>query len=291
MTGYFKTAFLLVFLTLIVLFSGYALGGRGGMGVAFVFSCAMNLGAYWFSDRVVLAIHRAQPLSEQEAPEVFAIAKRLSAKAGIPVPRLYLLPSAAANAFATGRDPKHAAIAITHGIVGLLNVEELEGVLAHELAHVLNRDILLSSIVATLAGALSLVASLFRWSPLWNSRDSDQRDKGHPLALLWIALVMPFVALLLQLAISRSREYGADARGARLCEDPLYLASALKKLDASLKKFPLRDAAPATAHLFILNPLSKKAWTALFGTHPPIESRITRLMAMSSEKDGGLSSF
>ena len=281
MTGYFKTTLLLVCLTGLVLFCGEALGGPNGMMLAFVFSCLMNLGAYWFSDKVVLAIHRAQPLSEQEAPEVFAIVKKLSGKAGIPVPRLYLLPTAAANAFATGRDPQHAAIAVTHGIVGLLNAEELEGVLAHELSHVLNYDILLSSIVATLAGALSMIASMFRWSMFWGGgRDSDDRDNGHPLVLLLIAVIMPFVAILIQLAISRSREYGADERGARLCENPLYLASALKKLDVSSKQLPLRDAEPATAHLFILNPLSGKGWAALFSTHPPVEDRIARLMAM-----------
>lgn len=281
MTGRFKTVLLLVFLTLLVIFCGEALGGQGGMLGAFVFSCFMDLGAYWFSDKVVLAIHRAQPLSEREAPEVFAIVRKLSAKAGIPMPRLYLLPSAAANAFATGRDPRHAAIAVTHGIVGLLNVEELEGVLAHELSHVLNYDILLSSIVATLAGTLSLIASIFRWSSFWGGRDSDDRDNEHPLGLLWVAMIMPFVAMLVQLAISRSREYSADEGGARLCENPLYLASALKKLDVSSKQFPLRDAAPATAHLFILNPLSRKGWSAFFSTHPPIEDRVIRLMNMN----------
>ena len=284
MTGYFKTAVLLVLLTLLVIFCGYALGGRGGMTAAFIFSCLMNFGAYAFSDRIVLAIHRAQPLADGEAPEVFAIVRKLSAKAGIPMPRLYLLPSAAANAFATGRDPWHASIALTHGIVGLLNVEELEGVLAHELSHVLNYDILLSSVVATLAGALSMVASMFRWSSLWGGRDSDDRDGGHPLVLLLIAVIMPFVAMLVQLAIARSREYGADERGARLCGNPLYLVSALKNLDAFSKQLPLRDAVPATAHLFLLSPLSGKGWSALFSTHPSIGDRIARLMTM--EKAG-----
>ncbi len=280
MANKLKTTLLLVYLTGLVLFCGYALGGRGGMVAAFILSCLMNFAAYWFSDRIVLAAYRAQPLSEGDAPEVFAIAEKLSEKAGIPMPKLYLLPSAAANAFATGRDPRHAVIAVTHGIVGLLNAEELEGVLAHELSHVLNRDILLSSIVATLAGALSMIATMFRWSALWGGRDSDKRDNGHPLVLLLIAIIMPFVAVLVQLAISRSREYGADERGARLCGNPLYLASALKKLDVSAKQIPLRDAEPATAHLFILNPLSGKGWSALFSTHPPVEARITRLMQM-----------
>jgi heat shock protein HtpX len=279
MSNFLKTTFLLTVLTGLVLFCGYALGGQNGMMFAFVFACLMNLGSYWFSDKLVLAMHRAQPLTEQEAPEVFQIVRQLSEKAGIPMPRLYVLPSASANAFATGRDPKHAAIAVTHGIVGLLNQEELSGVLGHELSHVLNRDILLSSIVATLAGALSMIASIFRWSFFWGG-ERDTRDNGHPLALLLISIIMPIIAMLIQLAISHSREYGADERGARLSDNPLYLASALTKIEAASKRLPLRDAVPATAHLFIMNPLSGKGWSALFSTHPPTEDRIARLEAM-----------
>jgi heat shock protein HtpX len=196
------------------------------------------------------------------------------------MPRLYMLPSASANAFATGRDPGHAAIAVTHGIVGLLNREELSGVLGHELSHILNRDILLSSIVATLAGALSMIASLFRWSFFWGG-ERDEHDKGHPLAWLLVSILMPVVAMLIQLAISRSREYEADLGGARLCEEPLYLASALRKIDAASQRLPLRDAAPATAHLFIMNPLSGKGWSALFSTHPSMEDRIIRLETLN----------
>ena len=213
-------------------------------------------------------------------PEVFEIVRNLAAKAGIPMPRLYVLPSASANAFATGRDPKHAAIAVTHGIVGLLNKEELSGVLGHELSHILNRDILLSSIVAALAGALSMIASMFRWSFFWGG-ERDEHDKGHPLALLLASIVMPLAAILIQLAISRSREYKADWCGAQLCEEPLYLASALRKIDAASRRLPLREAEPATAHLFIANPLSGKGWSALFSTHPPTEERIARLEVMS----------
>ncbi|MFA7254877.1 MAG: zinc metalloprotease HtpX [Candidatus Omnitrophota bacterium] len=246
------------------------------MAVTFFLACLMNFGAYWFSDRIVLSMYRAQLLAEGEAPEVFKIVKELSAKAGIPMPRLYVLPSASANAFATGRDPKHSAIAITHGIVGLLNKEELSGVLGHEMAHILSRDILLSSIVATLAGALSLIASMFRWSFFWGG-ERDERDNGHPLAWVLASILMPFIAMLIQLAISRSREYEADRRGSELCEEPLYLASALRKIDITSKRFPLRDAQPATAHLFIMNPLSGKGWSALFSTHPPVEDRIARL--------------
>jgi heat shock protein HtpX len=280
MANFLKTAFLLTLLTLLVVFFGFALGGGRGMSIAFCLACVMNFGAYWFSDKIVLAMHRAQPLTEDEAPEVFEILRKLSVKAGIPMPRLYMLPSASANAFATGRDPKHAAIAVTHGIVGLLNEEELSGVLGHELSHILNYDILLSSIAATLAGALSMIASMFHGSFFWGG-ERDERDSGHPLALILISVVMPFVAMFIQLAISRSREYGADLGGARLCEEPLYLSSVLRKIDAASKRLPLREAQPATAHLFITNPLSGKGWSALFSTHPPLEDRMARLEAMS----------
>ncbi|MFA5168151.1 MAG: zinc metalloprotease HtpX [Candidatus Omnitrophota bacterium] len=279
MANFFKTAFLLMILTLLVVWCGGLLGGQEGMIAAFFFACVMNLGAYWFSDKIVLAMYRAQPLAENEAPEVFEIVKKLSEKAGIPAPRLYMLPSASANAFAIGRDPGHAAIAVTHGIVGLLNKEELSGVLGHELSHILNRDILLSSIVATLAGVLSMIASMFRWSFFWGG-ERDEHDNGHPLALILASILMPFVAPFIHLPISRSREYGADKCGARLCEEPLYLASALRKIEITSKRLPLRDAEPATAHLFIANPLSGKGWSVLFSTHPSTEDRIAHLEAM-----------
>ena len=271
-----KTVFLLTSLTFLVVFCGYALGGRNGMIAAFIFSCLMNFSLYGFSDKIVLAMHRAQPLVESEAPEVFDILKNLSAKAGILPPRLYMLPSASANALATGRNPKHAAIAVTHGIVGLLNKEELSGVLGHEFAHILDRDILLSSVVATLAGALGMIASMFRGSFFWGG-ERDDHDDSHPLALVLASIFIPIAAMLVQLAISRCREYSADERGAELCENPLYLASALKKIDVTSKRLPLRDAGPATAHLFIVNPLSGRGWDALFSTHPSIEDRIARL--------------
>jgi heat shock protein HtpX len=280
MGNLWKTVAMLAGLMLLMVFFGYTLGGERGMAGAFIVSCLLNLGVYWFSDRAVLAVHRAQLLTEDEAPEVFEIVRKLSAKVEIRAPQLYMLPSASANAFATGRAPKHAAIAITHGIVGLLNKEELSGVLGHELSHILNRDVLLSSIVATLAGALTLVASIFRRSFVWGG-ERDEHDQGHPLAWVLASILMPCVAMLIQFAISRSREYKADRRGAQLCEEPLYLASALKKIDGASKRFPLRDAMPATAHLFITNPLSGKGWFALFRTHPSIEDRIARLEAMS----------
>jgi heat shock protein HtpX len=277
--NFFKTIFLLTLLTLLVVFCGYAWGGRQGVMVALIFAGLVNFGFYWFSGKFVLTMCRAQPLAANEAPEVFEIVRKLSAKAGIPMPRLYMLPSASANAFATGRDPKHAAIAVTHGIVGLLNKEELSGVLGHELAHILNRDILFSSVVATLAGALSMLGSMFRGSFSWGG-ERDERDKVHPLAWVLTSILMPLVAGIIQLTISRSREYRADLRGARLCGEPLYLASALRKIDAAFKRFPLRDAEPAMAHLFITNPLSGKGWSALFGTHPSMEDRVARLETM-----------
>ncbi len=274
-----KTAILLTLLSLFVVLCGHALGGRQGMMAACVFAGLINLGSYWFSDKIVLAMYRAQSLAEAEAPEVFELVRNLSAKAGIPAPRLYMLPSASANAFATGRDPQHAAIAITHGIVGLLNREELSGVLGHELSHILNRDVLLASIVATLAGALSRVASMARWSFFWGG-ERDERDSTHPLAWVLASILMPLAALLIQLAISRAREYAADRRGAELCEEPLYLASALRKIDIASQRLPLRDADPATAHLFIVNPLSGKGGCSLFSTHPSMEDRIARLEVM-----------
>lgn len=267
-------------LMLLLIFFGYVLGGLRGMMTAFLFAGLMNLGSYWFSDRIVLAMYRAQPLVEKEAPEVFEIVKTLSVKAGIPMPRICMLPSASANAFATGRDPQHAVIAITHGLVGLLNEEELSGVLGHEFAHILNRDILLSSVVATLAGALSMVASMFRWSFFWGG-EREERDHGHPLALLAASVLMPVAAAIIQLSISRSKEYGADSRGAELCGESLYLASALRKIDVHSARFPLREAEPATAHLFITSPLSGKGWSSLFNTHPSPEKRIVRLEHMS----------
>lgn len=283
MSNFVKTTFLLVTLTLLVVWCGSLLGGQQGMVFAFWFAVIMNFSAWWFSDKIVLAMHRAQPLSENEAPEIFEIVRRLSAKAHIPMPAIYLIPSAAANAFATGRGPGHAVIAVTHGIVKLLNKEELEGVLAHEISHILNRDILISSIVATLAGTLSMLASMFRWS-VFLGGERDHREGGNPLGLLLVSLIMPFVAMLIQLAIARSREYGADERGARLSENPLYLASALKRLDAASKQRPLRGAEPAAAHLFIVNPLFGKGLDTLFSTHPATEDRIARLEAMTQGK-------
>lgn len=285
MGSYFRSLMVLSVLMLMIVLGGYAWGGERGGIIAFVLSCLTDLGVYGFSDRFVLSRHRAQPLAEEEAPEVFRILRELSAKAGIPAPKLLMLPSASANVFSVGRDPKHATIAMTHGLVGRLNEEELSGVLGHELAHILNRDTLLSSAVATLAGILSSVASLFRWSFVWGG-ERDERDRDNPLPFVFFVMVMPFVALLIRLSISKTMAFRADEQGAEFCGNPLYLVSAFRKINEAAKKFPLRDAAPATAHLFIFNPLPSKRWNSLFDPHPSFEARVDRLTALEKRGPG-----
>lgn len=282
--NFFKTVFLLTFLTLLLVFLGGVLGGREGMVTALVFAGVMNLGAYWFSDKLVLAMYRAAPLSEAGAPQVYRIVQGLTQKAGIAMPKIYQIPSATPNAFATGRSPRHAVVAVTQGILELLNEKELEGVLGHELAHVTHRDILIASIVATVAGAISMLASWARWALMFGGgrRDDRQRDT-NPLVLLITALLAPIAALLIQLAISRSREFHADEGGSRLTGNPLYLASALRKLDAGARRIPMLEATPTTAHLFIVNPLRAGGMVKLFSTHPPVEERIERLERMARQ--------
>lgn len=282
MINILKTTFLLTALTLLLLFFGQAVAGSNGMKVAFVVACVMNFAAYWFSDKMVLAIYRAQPLSETESPEIYSIVRDLCLKTKLPMPRIYLIPSAAPNAFATGRNPKHAVVAVTQGIIELLSREELKGVLAHELAHVANRDILISSVAATLAGAIAMLAHGLRWSLYFGGpRRSGDRGGAHPLVLLAMTFLMPLAATLIQLAVSRSREFHADESGAHFSGDPLYLASALRKIEAASKRIPLQGAEPQTAHLFIMNPLSGGGFLKLFSTHPPVEERISRLMKLT----------
>lgn len=254
------------------------------MVTALVFAGVMNLGAYWFSDKLVLAMYRAEPLSEAEAPQVYRIVQGLTQKAGIAMPKIYQIPSATPNAFATGRSPQHAVVAVTQGILELLNEKELEGVLGHELAHVAHRDILIASVVATVAGAISMLASWARWALMFGGGRRDDRERTtNPLVLLITALIAPIAALLIQLAISRSREFHADENGARLAGNPLYLASALKKLDAGTRRIPMLEATPTTAHLFIVNPLRAEGMVKLFSTHPPVEERIERLERMARQ--------
>jgi heat shock protein HtpX len=270
-----KTTLLLGALTGLFLMVGQALGGRGGMTIALVLAAVMNMAALFWSDKIVLRMYGAKPVGPAEAPELHAIVEKIAMKAGIPMPRLYVIPDASLNAFATGRSPSHAAVAATAGILRALNREELEGVLAHEVSHVLNRDTLISSVAATLAGAISHLAHFAYFMPMGRSDDDDQG--GGLLALI----LAPIAAMLIQLAVSRSREYGADATGARLVGYPEGLIGALRKLEAGAQKVPMRAADPATAHLFIVNPLSGRSLAGLFSTHPPVERRIERLMALN----------
>ncbi|MEE8538071.1 MAG: zinc metalloprotease HtpX [Acidobacteriota bacterium] len=273
----FKTTLLLTALTVLVLFAGMAIAGPRGLQMALVFAALMNLGSYWFSDKIVLAMHRAKPLEKDQDPQLHEMVESLCARSGLPKPRLFLLPSEAPNAFATGRDPKHAAVAITHGLRRLMSREELEGVIAHELAHVRNRDILIASIVATLAGAIMVISHLGRWALIFGGfRGSEDRGGGGLGALLGIILA-PIAAVLIQMAISRSREYQADATAAEIVGYPNGLASALVKLDQASKRIPMQTS-PVTSHMFIVAPLWGGSFRRLFSTHPPVEERVRRLL-------------
>ena len=261
---------------------GAALGGGQGMVLALGLGAAMNLWAYWFSDKIVLRAYGAQELDPSAAPELYSIVQELAHEAHIPVPRIYLIDTDTPNAFATGRSPKHAAVAVTRGILRICSREELKGVLGHELSHVINRDILTSSIAATLAGAIMILASWARWGAIFGGfgGGGDDNRRGGLLELLVMAFLAPLAASLIQLAVSRTREYQADASGAHLTHNPLFLANALRKLEAANERMPM-DAGPATAHLFIVNPLSAQGLTRLFSTHPPLEERIRRLEHMA----------
>ncbi|PYQ13048.1 MAG: zinc metalloprotease HtpX [Acidobacteria bacterium] len=272
-----KTTVLLAAMTALLLLVGEAIGGRSGITVALLFAAVMNFAAWFWSDKIVLASYRAQPVGPQEAPELYAIVDGLAARAGIPMPRLYVIPDPALNAFATGRSPSHAAVAATEGILRAMSRDELEGVLAHELSHVINRDTLTSTVAATLAGAITWVAHMAYFMPLGRDRDDEG---GNPLVMLLTLLLAPLAAMLIQLAVSRSREYEADTSGARLVGHPEGLANALRRLQAAAERIPMRSADPATAHLFIVNPLSGRSLAGLFSTHPPLEKRIERLMSL-----------
>lgn len=280
-----KTAFLLTLLTLLFIWIGEHFGGRTGLILGFLFAAGMNFFTYFYSDKIALKMYRAQPVTREELPRAYAVVERMTQRIGIPMPKMYVIPTDSPNAFATGRNPKHASVAMTRGILSLLNDEELEGVLAHELGHVRNRDILTSSIAATLAGAITLVARMGYWASLFGGfgGGGGQSDReGGGISALIMLIVAPIAAMLIQLAVSRSREYEADATGARTTGNPYALASALEKIDAYSKRLPL-VASPSTAHLFIAQPFVGAGMFAnLFSTHPPMAKRIERLIGRKS---------
>lgn len=276
-----KTTFLLSLLTVLMVFMGSALGGTTGMVFAFLMACAMNFFSYWFSDKLVLKMYGAREISEHDHPAFYGMVRQLACKAGLPMPRVYIIPSESPNAFATGRNPEHAAVAATEGILRVLTPDELEGVMAHELAHVRNRDILVGTIAATFAGAISMIGSMLQWGALLGAgRGDDEEGAGGMLGSLAMAIIAPIAAMLIQMAVSRSREYLADEAGARICGRPLALANALRKLHTACHMIPMTEARPASAHLFIVSPLTGGGLRSLFSTHPPMEERIARLEAM-----------
>ena len=279
-----KTAFLLTALTLLLILAGEYFGGQNGMIIAFIIAAGINFFSYFFSDKLALAMYRAQPVTREQLPRAYAVVERMTQRIGLPMPKIYVIPTDSPNAFATGRNPKHASVAVTHGILNLLNDDELEGVLAHELGHVKNRDILTSSVAATLAGAITMLARMGMFASMFGGYGGDSRDRrgGGGLGALLMLFLAPIAALLIQLWVSRTREYEADATGAHITGNPYALASALEKLDAYSRRLPL-PASPTNAHLFIVAPMiSARDLAGLFSTHPPIPKRIERLIGRSS---------
>ena len=279
----FKTYILMALLTALLVWIGYVVGGRDWAIIALCFAAVMNFSVYWFSDRIVLKMYRAQEVTEAEEPGLHRIVRELALRGGLPMPKVYIIPKDAPNAFATGRNPQHAAVAVTTGIKQLLTEEELKGVLAHELSHIRHRDILIGTVAATIAGAIGMIASMARFGAIFGGLGGDNREGGgiaQLIAILVLTTLASLAAILIQLAISRSREYHADEGGAKLAGNPLYLARALAKLDAGAKRIPMQ-VNPSTAHMLIVNPLRGKGIQSLFSTHPPIEERIRRLEEMS----------
>ena len=283
-TNTIKTVLLLAALTAVLLFAGRMIAGPGGMTIALIFALIMNLGAYWFSDKIALSMSGARETSIQDAPELHSMVERLAATAGLPKPRVYVIDNPSPNAFATGRDPHHSAVAVTTGIAGLLDRDELAGVIAHELAHIRNRDTLIATMAAAIAGAITYLAYMAQWAMIFGGfgrEDDDGGGIGSLVGSLLMIILAPVAAMVIQMAISRAREYDADATGARPLGNPLPLASALAKLQAGVQSRPMNNAKPATAPLYIVNPFSGGRFSSLFSTHPPIEERIARLRAMS----------
>ena len=284
-----RTTILLAVMTALILWIGQIMGGRQGMTIALLLAAGMNFFSYWYSDKIVLKMYRAQEVDRTQAPELYEIVQTLSGKAGLPMPKLFVVPSEAPNAFATGRNPEHAVVAVTQGLLKIMDRDEVSGVLAHELAHVKNRDILVGSIAATMAGAIMVLASMARWSAIfgWGGR-SDDEGGGGVIGLIAMSILAPLAAMIIQMAISRSREYLADSSGSRFAGSSEGLARALEKLGRFSKKLPMH-ANPSTAHMFIVNPLSGKSLMSLFSTHPPLEERIARLRGYPTQT-GGLAS-
>jgi heat shock protein HtpX len=275
-----KTTFLLTLMTLLLIFAGGAIGGQGGMLLALILAGVMNFVSYWFSDKIVLAMYGAKEVTESDSPEFFGLVRQLADRSGLPMPRVYIIPSDTPNAFATGRNPEHAAVAATEGILRILSREELMGVMAHELSHVKHRDILISTIAATVAGAITYLAHMAQWAAIFGGGRDRDGEGGGILGMLVMAIVAPLAALLIQMAISRSREYEADKGGAEISGNPLYLAGALRKLEMANRQLPMQEATPASAHMFIVNPLTGGGLMSLFSTHPPMEERVRRLESM-----------
>ncbi|OPY77480.1 MAG: hypothetical protein A4E64_01094 [Syntrophorhabdus sp. PtaU1.Bin058] len=279
-----KTFFLMVVLTILFVAIGSMIGGRSGAYVAFLIAVVMNFVSYWFCDRIVLAMYRAKQVSENEAPQLYAIVASLAQKAFIPMPKVYIIENDSPNAFATGRDPAHGVVAATTGILRILSRDELEGVLAHEISHIKHRDILIQSVAATLAGAITMLGNIARFTAIFGGSSSDDDEGGNIVSVIIFSMIAALAAMLIQLAISRSREYLADDGGARLSGNPLFLSGALRKLHAGVARTPMSDAHPSTAPLFIVNPFSAKGVMSLFSTHPPIEERIKRLEDMAHRR-------
>jgi len=281
--NYMKTTLLLGILSALLVLFGQFIGGSNGAITFLIIAAVMNFVSYWFSDKIVLMMYQAKQVDEDGAPRLFAIVKRLAENANLPMPKVYIVENATPNAFATGRNPEHASVAATTGILNILTDDELEGVMAHELSHVRNRDILISSIAATIAGAITMIANVVQWGAMFGgaSRGNDE-DRGGMVAAIAMAIVAPIAAMVIQMAISRSREYAADYAGAQLCKKPLSLASALSRLDQTVRQIPMQGASPSTAHLFIVNPFHG-GLAGLFSTHPPMEERIRRLEQLSRE--------
>ncbi|MFQ5865893.1 MAG: zinc metalloprotease HtpX [bacterium] len=273
-----KTAFLMALLTVLLVFFGQMVGGQSGAMMAFIIAAGINFFSYWFSDKIVLATYRAQEVTEADAPQLHSMVRRLAQRARLPMPKVYIIPSETPNAFATGRDPHHAAVAVTKGIMRQLSSDELEGVLGHELAHVKHRDILIGTVAATIAGAITMLSFIGRFAYFFGGSDDDD---GNPIASLLMLILAPIAAMLIQMAISRSREYAADRGGAEISGKPLALASALANLERGVARIPMQ-ASPTSAHMFIVNPLRGRGFASLFSTHPTTDERIRRLRKMSA---------